>query len=82
MPRESYYDYMLRRLRETREEYAAMDMVPQETWMKEISQMQTQVHLLQTRVVELGQQVYDLNYKVTTLGGDPDQLEMKFNANL
>ena len=50
--------------------------------MKEISQMQTQVHLLQTRVVELGQQVYDLNYKVTTLGGDPDQLEMKFNANL
>ena len=81
MPRESYYDYMLRRLRETREENQSR-ILPQETWMKEISQMQTQVHLLQTRVVELGQQVYDLNYKVTTLGGDPDQLEMKFNANL
>ena len=57
-------------------------MLSQDVWMKEISQMQTQVHLLQTRVVELGQQVYDLNYNVTTLGGDPDQLEMKFNANL
>ena len=82
MQRESYYDYMLRRLRETREENAAMDMVPQETWMKEISQMQKQVHLLQTRIVELGKQVYDLNYKVTALGGDPNQLELKFNANL
>ena len=81
MPRESYYDYMLRRLRETREENQSR-MLSQDVWMKEISQMQTQVHLLQTRVVELGQQVYDLNYKVTTLGGDPDHLEMKFNANL
>ena len=81
MPRESYYDYMLSRLRETREENESR-MLSQDVWMKEISQMQTQVHLLQTRVVELGQQVYDLNYKVTTLGGDPDQLEMKFNANL
>ena len=81
MPRESYYDYMLRRLRETREENQSR-MLSQDVWMKEISQMQTQVHLLQTRVVELGKQVYDLNYKVTTLGGDPDQLEMKFNANL
>ena len=81
MKRESYYDYMLRRLRETREENESR-MLSQDVWMKEISQMQTQVHLLQTRVVELGQQVYDLNYKVTTLGGDPDQLEMKFNANL
>ena len=81
MPRESYYDYMLRRLSETREENQSR-MLSQDVWMKEISQMQTQVHLLQTRVVELGQQVYDLNYKVTTLGGDPDQLEMKFNANL
>ena len=77
MPRESYYDYMLRRLRETREENQSR-ILPQETWMKEISQMQTQVQLLQTRVVELGQQVYDLNYKVTTLGGDPNQLELKF----
>ena len=81
MQRESYYDYMLRRLRETREENESR-MLSQDVWMKEISQMQTQVHLLQTRVVELGKQVYDLNYKVTTLGGDPDQLEMKFNANL
>ena len=81
MPRESYNDYMLRRLRETREENESR-MLSQDVWMKEISQMQTQVHLLQTRVVELGQQVYDLNYKVTTLGGDPDLLEMKFNANL
>ena len=81
MQRESYYDYMLRRLRETREENQSR-MLSQDVWMKEISQMQTQVHLLQTRVVELGKQVYDLNYKVTTLGGDPDQLEMKFNANL
>ena len=81
MQRESYYDYMLRKMREAREENQSK-ILTQDVWMKEISQMQTQVHLLQTRVVELGQQVYDLNYKVTTLGGDPDQLEMKFNANL
>jgi len=81
MQRESYYDYMLRRLRETREENQSR-ILPQETWMKEISQMQKQVHLLQTRIVELGKQVYDLNYKVTALGGDPNQLELKFDANL
>ena len=87
--RESYYDYMLRRLRETREENAAAALqhtaantVSEDIWMREISQMQKQVHLLQTRIVELGKQVYDLNYKVTALGGDPNQLELKFDANL
>jgi len=80
MLREGYYDYMLRRLREMREENPTM--LPEDMWMKEISQMQTQVHLLQIRIVELGQQIYDLNYKVTLLGGDPNQLELKFNAKL
>jgi hypothetical protein len=80
MLREGYYDYMLRRLRETREENPTM--LPEDIWMKEISQMQAQVHLLQIRIVELCQQVYDLNYKITSLGGDSKQLELKFDANL
>ena len=82
MQRESYYDYMLRRLREMREQNKTVDVVHSEAWKKEISQMQKQVHVLQTRIVELSKQVYDLNYKVTTLGGDPNQLELNFNANL
>ena len=40
--------------------------------------MQKQVHELQMRVVKLSQQVYDLNYKVSILGGNPNQLEFRF----
>ena len=81
MQREGYWDYMGRRLREDRMENQSMTH-SEEAWKKEISQMQEQIHLLQIRIVQLGNQVYDLNYKVTTLGGDPDQMELKLNAHL
>ena len=79
-PREGYWDYMGRRLREERTPKSTS--ATEELWMREVAEMQKQVHLLQIRIVELGKQVYDLNYKVTALGGDPNQLELKFNANL
>ena len=67
-PREGYWDYMSRRLREEEIPKSA-----EELWKREVAEMQKQVHELQMRVVKLGQEVYELRYKVTLLGGDPNQ---------
>ena len=73
--RESYHDYMGRRLREKRHKGGEMvDRVLAET---EIASMQEQVHLLQIRVKDLTETVYSLSQKVSILGGDSNQLEMK-----
>ncbi len=72
-PREGYWDYMSRRLREEEIPKSA-----EELWKREVAEMQKQVHELQMRVVKLGQEVYELRYKVTLLGGDPNQLEFRF----
>ena len=72
-PREGYWDYMSRRLREEEIPKSA-----EELWKREVAEMQKQVHELQMRVVNLGQEVYELRYKVTLLGGDPNQLEFRF----
>ena len=73
--RESYYDYMGRKLREER--HKGGKMVDRIVAEKEISNMQEQVHGLQMRVKELSETVYSLSYKVSTLGGDTNQLELK-----
>ena len=73
--RESYYDYMGRRLREDR--HKGGEMVNRTVAEKEIANMQEQVHTLQLRVKELSETVYSLSYKVSTLGGDTNQLELK-----
>ena len=73
--RESYYDYMGRKLREER--HKGGKMVDRIVAEKEISNMQEQVHGLQMRVKELSETVYSLSYKVATLGGDTNQLELK-----
>ena len=75
-PREGYWDYMGRRLREERTPKSTS--ATEELWMREVAEMQKQVHELQMRVVKLSQQVYDLNYKVSILGGNPNQLEFRF----
>ena len=73
--RESYHEYMGRRLREERHKGGEMvDRVLAET---EIASMQEQVHGLQMRVKELNETVYSLSYKVSILGGNPNQLEMR-----
>lgn len=71
MNREPYWDYMRRRLREEN----VMDM--EEIFKKEIAQMQEQVHGLQMRVKHLTDDIANLKYKVGTLGGDPNQLELE-----
>ena len=71
MNREPYWDYMGRRLREEN----VMDM--EEIFKKEIAQMQEQVHGLQMRVKHLTDDIANLKYKVGTLGGDPNQLELE-----
>ena len=74
--RESYHDYMGRRLREERHKGGEMvDRVLAET---EIASMQEQVHLLQLRVKELTETVYFLSRKISILGGNSNQLELKF----
>ena len=73
--RESYHDYMVRRMREERHKGGEMvDRVLAET---EIASMQEQVHLLQMRVKELTETVYFLSRKISILGGNSNQLEMK-----
>ena len=73
--RESYHDYMGRRMREERHKGGEMvDRVLAET---EIASMQEQVHLLQMRVKELTETVYFLSRKISILGGNSNQLEMK-----
>ena len=73
--RESYHDYMGRRLREERHKGGEMvDRVLAET---EIASMQEQVHLLQMRIKDLSEMVYSLSHKVLVLGGDINQLELE-----
>ena len=80
MQRESYHDYMGRRLREEHGKFNIdrRALSNEDFWKKDMSEMQKQVHELQMRVVKLSQQVYDLNYKVSILGGNPNQLEFRF----
>ena len=73
--RESYHDYMGRRMREER--HRGGDMVDRTLAEREIASMQEQVHLLQLRVKELSETVYSLSYKVSLLGGDANQLELE-----
>ena len=73
--RESYHEYMGRRLREER--HKGGEMVDRALAEREIASMQEQVHGLQMRVKELNETVYSLSYKVSILGGDINQLEMK-----
>ena len=73
--RESYHDYMGRRMREERHKGGEMvDRVLAET---EIASMQEQVHLLQMRVKELTETVYSLSRKISILGGNSNQMEME-----
>ena len=73
--KESYHEYMGRRLREER--HRGGEMVDKVLAEREIASMQEQVHGLQIRVKELSETVYSLSYKVSILGGNPNQLEMK-----
>ena len=75
--REPYWDYMMRR---TREDRAARNTVMTTTdiMKREIFEMQKCMQNLIKRQKELSEMVYNLSYKVKILGGDPQQLEMRF----
>ena len=75
MEREPYWDYMGRRLRDewNKETWSMDDM-----YKKEVSEMQSSIHVLQMRIKTLSEQVLELNTKVEILGGDPRQLEFRF----
>ena len=69
--REPYWDYMRRKVDEGR------TLTREDMWKKEVADMQKQVHALQIRVKELNETVYSLSYKVSILGGNPNQLELE-----
>ena len=73
--KESYHEYMGRRLRE--ECHRGGEVVDKVLAEREIASMQEQVHGLQMRVKELNETVYSLSYKVSILGGDINQLELE-----
>ena len=75
--RESYQDLEEGRL--MREYRINKEILSKEGLLKkEVAEMQKSLHSVQMIVVKLGYQIYDLNYKIEILGGDPKQLELKF----
>jgi len=75
--REPYWDYMLSRGREDRESgYNIMSAT--DIMKREIFEMQECLQNLIKTQKELSNIIYDLTYKVKLLGGDPQQLEMRF----
>ena len=75
--REPYWDYMMSRIREDCE--TGNNIMSVTGIMKrEIFEMQECMQSLMKRQKELSEMVYNLSYKVKILGGDPQQLEMRF----
>ena len=72
MQREGYWNYMNRRRREDEEHQVVLD----ELRKRDMAEMQRQVHNLQLRIVELHDQVVNLEYKITMMGGDVKQMEL------
>ena len=75
--REPYWDYMMRRTREDRATGNTV-MTTTDVMKREIFEMQKCMQNLIKRQKELSDIIYDLTYKVKLLGGDPQQLEIKF----
>ena len=70
MEREPYWDYMGRRLKESRV------MVDDNLYKREIFELQKTLQEALIRQKELLEQAYALKRKVALLGGDERQLEM------
>ena len=75
--REPYWDYMMSRIRKDRETGNNIMNVT-DIMKREIFEMQECMQNLMKRQKELSNIIYDLSYKVKLLGGDPQQLEIKF----
>ena len=71
MQRESYSDYMVRRLREER---SNTDTVM--VYKKDVEERTETLYNCYKRQAELAEEVFRLNKKVLLLGGDPRQLEL------
>ncbi len=71
MQRESYSDYMVRRLREER---SNTDTVM--VYKKDVEERTETLYNCYKRQAELAEEVYRLNRKILLLGGDPRQLEL------
>ena len=71
MQRESYSDYMVRRLREER---SNTDTVM--VYKKDVEERTKTLYNCYKRQAELAEEVYRLNRKILLLGGDPRQLEL------
>ena len=69
--RESYWDYMRRKVDEGR------TLTREDMWKKEVADMQKQVHGLQMKVKELSEELEKIK-SINTEKEDIDQMKMEF----
>ena len=75
MNRESYWDYMGRRMREER---IKKEVISQEDmWKKEIAEMQKTLQWCFTRIKELNEEIYELKSQSNIIIDDDRQTKME-----
>ena len=75
MNRESYWDWMGRRLREERIEKEVIS--EEDMWKKEIAEMQKTLQWCYTRIRELSDEIYELKYQPNIIIEDDRQIKME-----
>ena len=75
MNRESYWDWMGRKMREER---IKKEVISQEDmWKKEIAEMQKTLQWCYTRIRELSDEIYELKYQPNIIIEDDRQIKME-----
>ena len=75
MNRESYWDWMGRKMREER---IKKEVISQEDmWKKEIAEMQKTLQWCYTRIRELSDEIYQLKYQPNIIIEDDRQIKME-----
>ena len=75
MNRDSYWDWMGRRLREERIEKEVIS--EEDMWKKEIAEMQKTLQWCYTRIRELSDEIYELKYQPNIIIEDDRQIKME-----
>ena len=76
MNRETYWDYMGRRLREQRIKTEVISR--EDMWKKEIAEMQKTLQWCYIRIQELNDEIYDLKSQSNAVDVDSRQTKMEF----
>ena len=74
-PREGYWDYMGRKMREERVKKEVIN--ENDMWKKEIIEMQKTIQWCYSRIKELNDEIYDLKSQSSIVVEDERQLKME-----